>query len=264
MRDKMKLHDAIIFATEAHAGQKRKGTDIDYICHPLEVTQILTEMDPENTDLIIAGVLHDAVEDTDCSIEDVRCKFGDTAARLVEAHTHPKEGEWIERKKAAVESVKNAPPDVKRLVLADKLSNLRSIYADFRVWGPNIWERFNAPEFLQRKYRITFGKDRTREEMIEAERKVKRKLGRELFEQEKQIPGSMQLSAGSCDICINCTRNQGAPCAHPDLMHYSIESIGGNVAKTIEDICGIEIEWIEGDRLPEHFVLVGALLMAGE
>ena len=47
-------------------------------------------------------------------------------------------------------------------------------------------------------------------------------------------------------------------------MCYSIESIGGNVAKTIEDLCGIEIEWVEGDSLPEHFVLVGGLLMTGE
>lgn len=125
-----------------------------------------------------------------------------------------------------------------------------------------IWNSYEKLRVIG--YRITFGNDRTREEMIDAEWKVKRKLGRELFEMEDQFPGSMQLSAGSCDICKACTRKQGTPCAHPDLMRYSIESIGGNVAKTIEDLCGIEIEWIEGDSLPEHFVLVGGLLMTGE
>lgn len=152
MTDRMKLHEAIIFATKAHAGQKRKGTDLDYICHPLEVAQILTEMDPGNDNLIIAGILHDVVEDTGYSLGDVRCHFGDEVAKLVEAHTHPKEGKWIERKMAAVESVKNASPDVKKLVLADKLSNLRSIYSDYQEWGDNLWKRFNAPKAQQRKY----------------------------------------------------------------------------------------------------------------
>jgi len=139
-----------------------------------------------------------------------------------------------------------------------------------RVWScapydfdpMQVWQSYKRLKVVG--YRITFGGDRNREEMISAEQKVKHKLVRELFEMEDQIPDSMQLSAGFCDICKACTRTQGAPCAHPDLMRYSIESIGGNVAKTIEDLCGIKIEWIEGDKLPEHFVLVGGLLMTGE
>ena len=151
MADRSKLHKAIMFATEKHAGQKRKGTDYDYICHPLEVAQILTEM-CSSDDLIIAGILHDLVEDTGVALVDIECWFGPEVRRLVEAHTHPKEGEWIDRKMAAVESVKDAPLDVKKLVLADIVSNLRSMLEDFNKIGYELYDRFNAPEDMQCKY----------------------------------------------------------------------------------------------------------------
>lgn len=151
MTERRKLHEAIMLATEKHAGQKRKGTNYDYICHPLEVAQILTEM-CSSDELIIAGILHDVVEDTDVTLDDIRVRFGPEVKRLVEAHTHPKEGKWIDRKMAAVESVKNAPLDVKKLVLADKVSNLRSMLADFMEIGYRLYDRFNAPEELQRQY----------------------------------------------------------------------------------------------------------------
>ena len=109
-------------------------------------------------------------------------------------------------------------------------------------------------------YRLNFGSDRTEEGMTQALWDVKQKLAEELFELECEIPGSVSLSAGSCQICKGCTKPSGEPCRFPDKMRYSIESIGGNVGKTISDLCGIEIEWIEEGKLPEHFVLVGGLL----
>ena len=122
-----------------------------------------------------------------------------------------------------------------------------------------IWQSFRKLRVIGD--RITFGDDRNKEGMIRAEWEVKHKLLDELLGMEEQYPGTMLLSAGSCDLCDPCARSQGMRCQHPDLMRFSIESIGGNVAKTIEELCGIEIEWIEGDQLPEHFVLVGGLLM---
>ena len=156
MTDRMKLHDAIIFATKAHQGQKRKGTDIDYICHPLEVAQILTEIVDRGTDwndeLIIAGLLHDVVEDTDVGIDEIRERFGSDVARLVGAHTHPKDGTWIERKMKEVNKIKHADPQVKALVLADKVSNMRSIRADVQEQGNKVWDRFNAGVEDQRTF----------------------------------------------------------------------------------------------------------------
>lgn len=109
--------------------------------------------------------------------------------------------------------------------------------------------------------RLTFSEDRTEEEMTAARYACKRQLTKELEKMHEEIPGSMPLSAGGCQICEGCTRPEDAPCRHPDKMRYSIESIGGNVGKTISKLCGIEIEWIEEGKLPEHFVLVGGLLL---
>lgn len=149
---RMKLHEAIMFATTRHAGQKRKGTTIDYICHPMEVAQILTVMHPEDDDLIIAGILHDVVEDGRATMDEVLQRFGPRVANLVGAHTHTKEGTWVERKRKAVEEIAAADLDVKQLVLADKLSNLRSMYADYQEIGEELWSRFNAGKSQQIRY----------------------------------------------------------------------------------------------------------------
>ena len=121
-----------------------------------------------------------------------------------------------------------------------------------------IWTAFDR--LLIAGYRLTFSEDRTEDEMTSALREVKQKLSEELYAEEERLPGSKSLSAGTCQLCEECTRPQGQPCRYPDKMRYSIESLGGNVGKTISRLCGIEIEWIEEGRLPEHFVLVGGLL----
>ena len=152
MTIRMKLHEAIVFATERHAGQKRKGTDIDYICHPLEVAQILGEMRPGDDDLIIAGVLHDLVEDGRATGEEILRRFGPKAANLVAAHTHSKEGTWMEQKQRALLEIENAGSEVRLLVLADLTSNLRSMYADHQALGEALWDRFNAGRTDQCNY----------------------------------------------------------------------------------------------------------------
>lgn len=106
----------------------------------------------------------------------------------------------------------------------------------------------------------------TQEEMDSFLEKVLKKekqiLTDQLFKLEKEYAGSISLSAGSCIICgkDNCTKPKGKPCRFPDKMRYSIESLGGNVGKTISDLFHIELEWIEQGKLPSHFVLVSGLL----
>ncbi|HJD13284.1 MAG TPA: DUF2284 domain-containing protein [Candidatus Ruminococcus avistercoris] len=90
----------------------------------------------------------------------------------------------------------------------------------------------------------------------------KKKLSDELLRAEKLNPGSISLSAGSCHLCKDgCTKPTGGSCRNPDLMRYSIESLGGNVGLTIEKLLGLKLEWIEEGRLPHHFVLVCGLLL---
>ncbi len=146
-----RLDDAIHFATECHAGQTRKGTNIPYVLHPLEVLQILYSMRAD-TELLIAGVLHDTVEDTDTTLEEIRERFGNDVADLVASNSEDKSKTWEERKQHTIDTLSSAPHRVKQLILADKLANLRSIAYDFRNLGDKLWERFNAPAKKQAWY----------------------------------------------------------------------------------------------------------------
>lgn len=111
-------------------------------------------------------------------------------------------------------------------------------------------------------YKINFDGTETEKKSLEIMAEVKGRMADELFEMEKTFPGSISLSAGSCSACgkDNCTRPSGKPCRHPEKMRYSIESLGGNVGKTVHDLLGIELEWIEEGKVPSYFVLVGGLL----
>ena len=128
-RDNARLNQAILFATERHAGQLRKGTTLHYILHPLETLQILTEMQAD-IDLQIAGVLHDTIEDTETTAEELTALFGDDVSMLVNHHSEDKSKSWAERKTTAIIAAKQADERIKMLILADKLSNLRAIARD--------------------------------------------------------------------------------------------------------------------------------------
>lgn len=92
--------------------------------------------------------------------------------------------------------------------------------------------------------------------------KVKADLSHELLEKEKEHPGSVSISAGSCDLCRGkCTKTEGGHCRFPEKMRYSIEALGGNVGLTISKLMGLELEWIEEGKLPNYFVLVCGLLL---
>ena len=122
------------------------------------------------------------------------------------------------------------------------------------------WKKYNSLYVLG--YKINFDGSESEERSLEIMAEVKAKVTDELFELESARPGSISLSAGSCSLCGkgNCTRTSGAPCRHPDKMRYSIEALGGNVGKTVHDLLGIELEWIEEGKVPSYFVLVGGLL----
>lgn len=145
MTDSIKIHNAIIFATMKHKEQKRKGTDIPYIVHPMEVMQILTSMNC-GTDVIIAGILHDTLEDTDTKPDEIKNIFGDNVLKIVQTESEDKSKSWKERKQHTIDCLKTDTRETKLVCLADKLSNLRSIYVDFLKTGNKVWERFNAPK----------------------------------------------------------------------------------------------------------------------
>lgn len=146
-----RLNKAIVFATERHSGQFRKATTLPYILHPLEVLQILYSMRAD-TNLMISGVLHDTVEDTDTSLDEIRELFGDDVAELVASNSEDKSKTWDERKHHTIDELAKADERVKMLIMADKLSNLRSIAFDYEEIGDKLWDRFNAPKEKQAWY----------------------------------------------------------------------------------------------------------------
>ena len=142
-----KVDYAIYFATIAHAGQIRKGTTIPYIFHVLNVGKILAEDLQCEEDIVIAGILHDTLEDTKITKEDILKNFGENVLRLVVGNSErDKKDTWENRKKEAIEHAKKEAEDVLLIKLADKLDNIKAIERDYHYSGNEIWKRFNAPK----------------------------------------------------------------------------------------------------------------------
>lgn len=146
------FEEAVIYSTVMHAGKKRKGTSTPYILHPLEVSQIISTM-TDDIEVICAGVLHDVVEDTDGTIEEIRLRFGERVAQLVISETEikcdniPRESSWKLRKEESITRLKNTNDiGVRILWLADKLSNMRSIAHKYGESGDAVWSMFNQKD----------------------------------------------------------------------------------------------------------------------
>ena len=145
------LDRAIIFATKAHKGQFRKGTQVPYILHPLEAAAIVSTMTAD-TEIIAAAVLHDVVEDTSVTIDEIQEEFGNRVYSLVGAETENKRenlpalSTWKIRKQETLDHLKTAALDVKMITLGDKLSNIRSIHRDYNTIGDALWQRFNQKD----------------------------------------------------------------------------------------------------------------------
>jgi hypothetical protein len=136
------LSKAIQFATRAHRNQLRKGTDLPYIVHPFAVGMILSQF-RFSEPVIAAGLLHDTLEDTGVTEQALAGEFGAEIATIVAACSEPdKSLPWRERKQHTIDSLITAPWQVKAVVAADKLDNLRAMSADYTQVGDALWQRF--------------------------------------------------------------------------------------------------------------------------
>jgi (p)ppGpp synthase/HD superfamily hydrolase len=146
------IEKALQIASKAHVNQRRKGSDIPYIVHPVAVGMILMKAGYDEA-LIAAGILHDTVEDTDLSLQDVEQEFGTKIAEIVAGCSEPdKSLSWDQRKTHTIEYLKNAPSDIRAVACADKLHNIRSITNDYQQIGNEIWSKFNAGKEKQEWY----------------------------------------------------------------------------------------------------------------
>jgi len=145
------LDRAIIFAVRAHAGTERRGKGFPYIVHPMEAVEIVSTITPDQ-ELLAAAALHDVVEDTGISADDLRREFGDRIADLVVAESDvftegvSEEDSWHARKRAAIERLSRASRDAKIVAMGDKLSNMRAIARDYAVQGDKLWSIFHAKD----------------------------------------------------------------------------------------------------------------------
>ncbi len=140
------INKAIMFATLAHEKQKRKGTDIPYILHPLEAG-IITSQIKFDQELITASILHDTMEDAHVKFETLEEMFSTRVAHLVMAQSEDKSKTWKERKQHTIEHLKQVEDEaIKIVALADKLANIRAIYKDYLILKEELWQRFNVKE----------------------------------------------------------------------------------------------------------------------
>ncbi len=142
------VEKAVEFAVKCHEGTCRKGTCIPYIVHPLETAVIVSLMTADQ-ELICAALLHDVIEDAGVTKLQLEKEFGSRVAQLVMEETEDKTKSWKERKAATLEHLKHASMEIKILVLADKLSNLRTTARDYLLMGDGIWQRFNEKDKSQ-------------------------------------------------------------------------------------------------------------------
>ena len=145
------LEKALQYATKAHEGQYRKTKNVPMISHPIRVAAILKEAGFTD-DVVAAGYLHDTVEDTPVTIQDIKNEFGEEVARIVAGNTEDKSKSWEERKQHTIDWVKVAPIEIKALIIADKWDNLQSMVEDYATMGDTLWDSFKRGKEKQQWY----------------------------------------------------------------------------------------------------------------
>jgi hypothetical protein len=143
-----------VFAAEQHKHQRRKGDNSSYICHPLRVAQILSLAHVRDKNVLMAAILHDTIEDTPTTYEDIRVRYGKQVADIVMEVTDDKQLSKLERKKLQVSHTRNSNMsyEAKLIKLADKIDNCRDLLkvrpvgwteedvTDYFVWSYEVVE----------------------------------------------------------------------------------------------------------------------------
>ncbi len=152
MKNQPLLQKAIVFAAMKHEGHVRKGTTIPYFTHVMEAMEIVSRLTGDE-EVRAAAVLHDTLEDTPTTKEELIHFFGKRVAGLVAAESEdkrkdrPEADTWLERKMETIRHLESeeTETEVRMIALGDKLSNVRAMHRDYQVLGDKLWEKFNNP-----------------------------------------------------------------------------------------------------------------------
>lgn len=153
---------ALEVAFDLHQGQERKCDKSPYVVHVLDVARLLLSEPGTSEDVVVAGILHDTLEDTRYTSEQLESDFGRKVRQLVESVTEPLTGRtdsgaekrytWRQRKQYKLDLAAGATRDQLLVSIADKVSNLQSMRDDLLIFGPNMWEHFSASKKEVRWY----------------------------------------------------------------------------------------------------------------
>ncbi|MGM9986329.1 MAG: HD domain-containing protein [Bacillaceae bacterium] len=146
-----RINKAIEFACRAHEGQYRKLSNAPFISHPMSVAMTLQQIQCDE-DTIIAGLLHDTIEDTNVTYDEIVDLFGERVAKIVAGDTEENNKSWEQRKQHTIDSIKTAPIEVILLILADKIHNLQTIYIEKEKNGEDIFNYFSRGKEMQYNY----------------------------------------------------------------------------------------------------------------
>ena len=155
MNAQNKILQAAAFAAQKHAGQRRKGGDAEpYINHPLDVANLLANVgridDPE---VIMAGLLHDTIEDTNTTAEELMELFGERTVSMVLEVTDDKSLPKKERKRLQIEHAPHLSPGAKAVKLADKISNIKDVTHN----PPAHWDKDRRTKYLDWGEKVVAG-----------------------------------------------------------------------------------------------------------
>jgi len=146
------IEKAINFAATAHRGQVRKVADIPYISHPFAVGMMLQKAGCSD-EIVAAGILHDTLEDTKTTYDELVTEFGRQVADIVQAASEQdKSLSWEERKQGTIEALPFVTKEALQVIVCDKLHNVYSIYESVETEGAKAWEHFSQGKSNQHWY----------------------------------------------------------------------------------------------------------------
>lgn len=146
------VKDAFDYAFDLHAHQCRKGTDIPYVSHLMSVAALTLESGGRDAE-VMAAFLHDAVEDQggEATLREIKRRFGERVAWMVDGCTDSCENpkpDWRVRKERYVARIAEAPLEIKRISICDKLHNIRCTVQEYRQEGEALWDKFSGKRDL--------------------------------------------------------------------------------------------------------------------